>query len=138
MSIERKAKIKNFITLVRIHFDGSRMGFNVYESDDGLKIIGFVEAFAYMDTEDLDVETFNEDLERFLASKEYTYENCHISYDDDMAELVERIKKADTWDLDDCEELCGIAGISYEWEAAEEAEEFTEKAAEILGVNLYQ
>lgn len=53
-------------------------------------------------------------------------------------ELAARIRKADTWDEDDCKELCDLAGLSDEWKEADgdTFESVLYKAAEILGVEI--
>ena len=49
-----------------------------------------------------------------------------------------RIRTADTWDADDCEALCKLAGMEQEWEAAdgETFEQVVQKAAVRLGVEI--
>lgn len=53
-------------------------------------------------------------------------------------EIAAAIRTADTWDMDLLKELCGLAGMADEWEAAEgenfEAVAFA--AAEKLGVEI--
>ena len=53
--------------------------------------------------------------------------------------LAEKIRKNPEWNLDDCQELCDLAGIIEEWEQAdgETFEKVIEKAAEILKVDIY-
>lgn len=53
--------------------------------------------------------------------------------------LAEKIRKNPGWNLDDCRELCDMAGIIEEWEQAdgETFEQVVEKAAEILKVDIY-
>ncbi len=56
----------------------------------------------------------------------------------DKYEIAEAIRNADEWDSDDCRELCELAGIEDEWDAAggETFEQVVYKAAEILGVEV--
>jgi hypothetical protein len=56
----------------------------------------------------------------------------------DKYEIAEAIRNADEWDLDDCRELCELAGLSEEWAKAdgETFEQVIYKAAEILGVEV--
>lgn len=56
----------------------------------------------------------------------------------DKYEIAEVIRNADEWDPDDCRELCELAGIEDEWDAAdgETFEQVVYKAAEILGVEV--
>lgn len=53
-------------------------------------------------------------------------------------EIAERIRREDTWNAEACGELCRLAGLEDEWEAADgdtfEAVVF--KAAERLGVEI--
>lgn len=53
--------------------------------------------------------------------------------------LAGKIRKNPEWNLDDCQELCDMAGIIEEWEQAdgETFEQVVEKAAEILKVDIY-
>lgn len=53
-------------------------------------------------------------------------------------ELAERIRNADEWNLNDCAELCEMAGLEDEWEAAngDDFEQVIYKAAEILNVEV--
>lgn len=53
--------------------------------------------------------------------------------------LAEKIRKNPEWNLDDCQELCDMAGIIGEWKKAdgETFEQVVEKAAEILKVSIY-
>ena len=53
-------------------------------------------------------------------------------------ELAEKIRKNPEWNLDDCRELCDLAGIHEEWEQAdgETFEQVIGKAAEILKVEV--
>lgn len=55
------------------------------------------------------------------------------------AEVAKRIRESKEWDQDDCRELCNLAGLSQEWEDAdgENFEGVVEKAAEILGVEIF-
>ena len=54
-------------------------------------------------------------------------------------EVAKRIREAQEWDENDCRDLCELAGLSDEWEAAdgEHFEAVVEKAADILGVEIY-
>ena len=54
-------------------------------------------------------------------------------------EIAEEIKDSQTWDFDDCAELCKLAGLEKEWEEsdADTFESVIEKAAKILGVEIY-
>lgn len=54
-------------------------------------------------------------------------------------EIAESIRNSETWEQKDCEELCMLAGIDKEWEEsdADTFESVIEKAAEILGVEIY-
>lgn len=56
----------------------------------------------------------------------------------DKYEIAEAIRNADEWNPDDCRELCELAGIEAEWDAAdgETFEQVVYKAAEILGVEV--
>lgn len=53
-------------------------------------------------------------------------------------EIAERIKAADTWDMEALEELCELAGMSEEWENAdgETFERVAYAAADKLGVEI--
>lgn len=53
-------------------------------------------------------------------------------------EIAERIRNSDTWILEDCEELCKLAGLEDEWRMAdgENFEAVVYKAAEVLGVEI--
>lgn len=53
-------------------------------------------------------------------------------------ELAQEIKAKDEWDFDQLAELCELAGMSEEWEAAdgETFEQVAFKAAEKLGVEI--
>lgn len=57
---------------------------------------------------------------------------------EEAQELARAIKAADTWDLDQLEKLCDLAGMTEEWEQAdgEEFEAVAEEAAEKLGVEI--
>ncbi len=52
--------------------------------------------------------------------------------------IAEIIRNADTWDMDACRELCDLAGMAAEWEAAdgETFEQIVFAAAEKLGVEI--
>lgn len=67
-------------------------------------------------------------------------ERC-ISDVDELWKISSRIKKADAWDkcLDECERLCELAGLYEEWANADadEFQKIVEKAADILGVEIY-
>lgn len=54
-------------------------------------------------------------------------------------ELSAKIRKNPEWNLDDCRELCDMAGIIEEWEQAdgETFESVVYKAADILDVSIY-
>ena len=56
----------------------------------------------------------------------------------DKYEIAEAIRNAGEWNPDDCRELCELAGIEDEWDAAdgETFEQVIYKAAEILGVEV--
>ena len=58
---------------------------------------------------------------------------------ENIKELAERIKTADTWNPDDLQELCEAAEMLKEWEAAdgETFERVVEAAADKLGVEIY-
>ena len=58
--------------------------------------------------------------------------------DPEVEAIAERIRKSDTWDADDCEALCNLAGLDEEWAAADgdDFEEVVYKAAKILGVEV--
>lgn len=53
-------------------------------------------------------------------------------------ELAAEIREGQEWDLDQLAELCELAGMSEEWEAAdgETFEQVAFKAAEKLGVEI--
>ena len=55
-----------------------------------------------------------------------------------ITELVEKINSSDEWDLSTLAELCKLAGLEEEWNAAdgESFEKVAYKAAEILGVEI--
>lgn len=55
-----------------------------------------------------------------------------------MNEVAERIRNSDTWNEEDCKELCRLAGLEHEWEEADGStfESVLYKAAEILGVEI--
>lgn len=52
--------------------------------------------------------------------------------------IAEVIRNSDTWDMDACAELCELAGMTAEWEAAdgETFEQVVTAAAEKLGVEI--
>lgn len=53
-------------------------------------------------------------------------------------EVAKRIREAQEWDENDCRDLCKAAGLEKEWEEAVEGfEAVVEKAADILGVEIY-
>ena len=54
------------------------------------------------------------------------------------AEIAEIIRNSDTWDMDSLAELCEMAGMAEEWEAAdgETFEAVAFAAAESLGVEI--
>ena len=54
-------------------------------------------------------------------------------------EVAKRIREAQEWDENDCRALCEAAGLEKEWEEAdgEGFEAVVEKAADILGVEIY-
>ena len=56
----------------------------------------------------------------------------------EAVEVAARIREFDTWDGDDCRELCNLAGLLGEWDAAdgEAFEDVVCKAANILGVEI--
>lgn len=56
----------------------------------------------------------------------------------DADDVAERIRTADEWDMDDCRELCTLAGLEDEWAKAdgETFEQVIYKAAEILNVEV--
>lgn len=53
-------------------------------------------------------------------------------------EIAEKIRTSDIWDMDDLAELCAMAGMSDEWEAADgdTFEYVAQAAAEKLGVEI--
>lgn len=57
---------------------------------------------------------------------------------EEAQELARAIKAADTWDLDQLEKLCELAGMAEKWKQAdgEEFEAVAYKAAEKLGVEI--
>ena len=63
--------------------------------------------------------------------------NQNVSFEE-AVEITAKIREADTWDVDDCCELCDLAGIADEWDAAdgETFEGVVYKAARILGVEI--
>jgi hypothetical protein len=56
----------------------------------------------------------------------------------EAVEIAARIWESDTWDGDACRELCDLAGLVDEWDAAdgETFEGVVYKAANILGVEI--
>jgi len=71
------------------------------------------------------------------------YKDCDAIYDmfsvtSRALSLAADIKASAEWDHDQLKELCALAGISDEWEAAdgESFEAIAYKAAEILGVEI--
>ena len=66
-------------------------------------------------------------------------------------EIAEGIKDSQTWDFDDCAELCKLAGLEKEWKESTacwidvfendgkkyDFEQVLEIAAKILGVEIY-
>ena len=56
----------------------------------------------------------------------------------EAVEIAARIQEADTWGGDACRELCDLAGLADEWDAAdgETFEDVVYKAANILGVEI--
>lgn len=54
-------------------------------------------------------------------------------------ELAKKIKDSDQWILEDCRNLCELAGLSEEWENADgdDFENILNLAAEKLGVEIY-
>lgn len=63
--------------------------------------------------------------------------NQNVNFEE-AAEIAAKIREADTWGADDCRELCDLAGIADEWDAAdgETFESVVYKAANILGVEI--
>lgn len=61
-----------------------------------------------------------------------------LSQSVEVVEVAARIRESFTWDEDDCRELCDLAGLADEWDAAdgEEFEGVVYKAARILGVEI--
>lgn len=56
---------------------------------------------------------------------------------EDAKEVAEKIRSNDNWDIDDCADLCYLAGIEEEWIASYDTfESVVYKAAEILGVEI--
>lgn len=57
---------------------------------------------------------------------------------DEAEELAEKIRNSDEWDEELLWNLCKMAGLSAEWESAqdEDVERVAFKAAEILGVDI--
>lgn len=53
-------------------------------------------------------------------------------------EIAETIRNAEDWDMDACKELCELAGLTAEWEAADgdTFESVVNRAAEVLGVEI--
>jgi hypothetical protein len=53
-------------------------------------------------------------------------------------EIAARLLTSDTWDMADCKELCKLADLEREWEAAdgESFEAVVREAAEILSVEV--
>ena len=56
----------------------------------------------------------------------------------EAVEVAARIQESNTWDGDACRELCDLAGLADEWDAAdgETFEDVIYKAANILGVEI--
>ena len=56
----------------------------------------------------------------------------------EAVEVAARIRESSTWDGDACRELCDLAGLADEWDAAdgETFEDVVYKAANILGVEI--
>lgn len=56
----------------------------------------------------------------------------------EAVEVAARIRESSTWDGDACRELCDLAGVVDEWDAAdgETFEDVVYKAARILGVEI--
>lgn len=63
--------------------------------------------------------------------------NQNVNFEE-ATEIAMKIREADTWDANDCRELCDLAGIADEWDAAdgETFEGVVYKAANILGVEV--
>lgn len=61
-----------------------------------------------------------------------------MKYIDELNEIAERIRNSNTWNEEDCRELCKLAGLEHEWEEAdgETFEAVVYKAAEILEVEI--
>ena len=56
----------------------------------------------------------------------------------EVNEIAEAIRTSDTWDADDCSDLCEAAGMDKEWEAAdgETFESVVYAVAKRLGVKI--
>lgn len=54
-------------------------------------------------------------------------------------EVASRIRQSDIWVLEDCARLCALAGLSEQWQeaGAEEFESLVQRAADILGVDIF-
>ena len=63
--------------------------------------------------------------------------NQNVNFEE-AVEIAAKIREADTWDADNCRDLCELAGIADEWDAAdgETFEDVVYKAANILGVEI--
>lgn len=59
-----------------------------------------------------------------------------VDTESDYREVAERIRKSDEWSDDDVATLAYHAGILDEYADAESIEEISEKAADILGVEI--
>ena len=60
-----------------------------------------------------------------------------VDTESDYREVAERIRKSDEWSDDDVATLSYHAGILDEYADAESIEEIAEKAADILGVEIF-
>ena len=60
-----------------------------------------------------------------------------VDTESDYREVAERIRKSDEWNDDDVATLAYHAGILDEYADAESIEEIAEKAADILGVEIF-
>lgn len=58
---------------------------------------------------------------------------------EEALQIAYQLKASDTWITSLCAELCELAGLADEWNAAvgETFEAVVNKAAEILGVDIY-
>ena len=56
----------------------------------------------------------------------------------DARKIAEKLRDSDTWNLDDCGDLCQAVGLGEEWDAAaaEDFEEIVVRAGKMVGIEI--